>query len=100
MRYNNQDIITNKEGIKYYKNKIYPVIPFSETDDYIITTIGDRLDLLAYTYYNDSELYWIIYLANDNLSKGSIYIKPGTQLRVPTNINDIIKQYNEINQNR
>ena len=31
---------------RYYKGTKYPTIPLSETDIYVITTQGDRLDVL------------------------------------------------------
>ena len=42
----------------------YPNIPLQFSDNYVITTIGDRFDLLAQQYYNDSSLWWIISIAN------------------------------------
>ena len=44
MRYNNPEIKYTISGKRYYKRKTYPQIPFSDTDIYVITTIGDRLD--------------------------------------------------------
>ena len=77
---------TNK---KYYKNNIYPSIPFDETDLYIITREGDRLDLLAEQYYKSTDYWWVIATINNNITKGSLYPTPGTQLRIPQDINKI-----------
>lgn len=77
---------TNK---KYYKNNIYPPIPFDETDLYIITREGDRLDLLAEQYYKLTDYWWVIATINNNITKGSLYPTPGTQLRIPQDINKI-----------
>ena len=55
-RYNNKTILRTDQGKPYYKGKQYPNIPLSENDIYVITTIGDRLDSLAYSYYRDSDL--------------------------------------------
>lgn len=79
---------TNK---KYYKNNIYPSIPFDETDLYIITREGDRLDLLAEQYYGSTDYWKIIATINNNITKGSLYPTPGTQLRIPQDINKIIR---------
>jgi hypothetical protein len=84
-------------GKRYYKGKIYPDIPYSETDEYIITTIGDRLDSIAYSYYNDAELWWVISVANNNITNGSMFPIPGTQLRVPTNINSVLNLFDQVN---
>jgi hypothetical protein len=84
-------------GKRYYKGKIYPDIPYSDTDEYIITTIGDRLDSIAYSYYNDAELWWVISVANNNITNGSMFPIPGTQLRVPTNINNVLNLFDQVN---
>lgn len=91
MRYINPVIKTTVSGKTYYKRKTYPQIPFSETDVYVITTIGDRLDTIAYSYYNDPELWWIIAVANNNVTKGSLYPTPGTQLRIPVDYNQVLR---------
>jgi nucleoid-associated protein YgaU len=96
-RYENPTIKYTLQGKRYYKQKYYPNIPLSETDDYVVTTIGDRLDSLAYSYYNDSTLWWIISAANNNVTRGSLFPEPGTQLRIPTNINSVISLYNQYN---
>lgn len=99
MRYNRDDIkiLNNK---KYYKSKLYPVIPYSDKDEYIITTVGDRLDLLAYQYYNDTSLWKIIAIANNNIPNDSMHLTPGLQIRIPTNINDIIENFKDLNKNK
>lgn len=96
-RYNNNIIYKNVKGKQYYKGKIYPDIPFSDTDDYIIATIGDRLDLIAYNYYNDASLWWVISVANNHITKGSLFPSPGVQLRVPTDINSVMQLFDQIN---
>jgi hypothetical protein len=97
MRYENPTIKTTNTGRQYFKQKFYPNIPLSETDDYIITTIGDILDTLDYSYYRDSTLWWVISMANNNITKGSLFPEPGTQLRIPTNLNAVISLYTQYN---
>lgn len=85
-------------GSTYYRTTFYPEIPLSENDIYVLTDFGDRLDLLANQFYNDVSLYWIIVAANpDKVNFGSISLPPGTQLRIPININDILISYNNLN---
>lgn len=98
-RYSGIKIIANNLGRRYYVNNIYPDIPVSIDDMYIIPNTGDRLDLLAYNYYNDSSLYWVIASANE-LPGDSLIPPPGIQLRIPASIEDIKNQYNSINANR
>lgn len=97
MRYDNSTINKNSDGKRYYKGKIYPDIPYLATDNYIITTIGDRLDTLADSYYKDPELWWVISVANNNITKGSIFPSPGTQLRIPVDINYVLQLFDELN---
>ena len=99
-RYDNATILKTTQDKSYLKGKFYPNIPVSEFDNYIITTIGDRLDLLAYRYYGDSTLWWVISMANNNVTKGFLYPEPGTQLRVPTDINSVIRDFNNFNNAR
>jgi hypothetical protein len=97
MRYDKNIIYKTSSGKRYYKGKIYPDIPYSDTDEYIITTIGDRLDSISYSYYNDAELWWVISVANNNITNGSMFPIPGTQLRVPTNINSVLNLFDQVN---
>jgi hypothetical protein len=99
-RYDNPTIEYTSQGKRFLKQKYYPNIPLSSTDEYVITTIGDRLDSLAYSYYRDSTLWWIISAANNNVTKGSLFPEPGTQLRIPTNINSVLSLYNQYNTTR
>jgi len=99
-RYENTPIRYTSQGKRYWKQKFYPNVPLSETDEYVITTIGDRLDSLAYSYYRDSTLWWVIAMANNNITKGSLFPEPGTQLRIPTNINTVLSLYNQYNTTR
>ena len=100
MRYNKPTLNLTTAGKRYYKSKIYPSIPFFEDDVYVITTSGDRLDNIAYSYYGNAELWWIISIANNNITKGSLFPEPGTQLRIPTNINTVLSLYNQYNTTR
>jgi nucleoid-associated protein YgaU len=99
-RYDNPTILRTQQGVPYEKGKQYPNIPLSASDVYIVTTIGDRLDYLAYRYYNDSELWWIIAAANNNATRGSLFPVPGTQLRIPTNLNSVLTLFNKFNKAR
>jgi hypothetical protein len=86
-----------KPGIQYRKTVMYPTISPSENDTYLITTAGDRYDVLAQKYYNDASLWWVIACSNDTLEKNSLYPPVGVQLRVPANIGEILTRYRQIN---
>lgn len=97
-RYDNSIVLkTENTNRPYYKGKFYPNIPLSESDVYVITTVGDRLDNLAYQYYRDATLWWVIAMANNNTTKGALYPQPGTQLRIPTDISSVLNQYRQFN---
>jgi hypothetical protein len=102
-RYSNSTILkTEFTNRPYYKGKFYPNIPLTENDVYVITTVGDRLDSLAFSYYGNANLWWIISIANNNITKGALYPEPGTQLRIPdpSNVNSSIESFNQFNQAR
>ena len=81
---------------KYLGSVIYPKIKPSDNDTYIISQSSDRLDVLALKYYNDQTLWWIIATAN-NLNDASYSIEAGKQLRIPSNLNRILNDFEKIN---
>jgi hypothetical protein len=82
-----------------FVNNIYPDIPPAEGDLYVITTLGDRLDLIAQDYYGDVSFWWVLASAN-SLPGDSIYPPIGMQLRIPSNLQGVISQYKIVNANR
>lgn len=92
-RYQNiEQVKYQATGSEYYTNNIYPDIPYSNNDDYVITVLGDRLDLLAFDFYGDTSYWWVIASANA-LPGDSLYLEPGMQLRIPVDLAGIINQY-------
>ena len=90
--------IIGYDGQTRFKNMILPTIPKTKLDLYVITVIGDRLDLLAKSYYNDVNLWWVISSANpDIIRKDSYALKPGMEIRIPNNIQGIIEAFEELN---
>lgn len=99
-RYGNTNIVKNKQlGSRYYANNVYPDIPYSENDTYLISTMGDRLDLYALDFYNDDSL-WVFISSANNLPGDSLYPPIGTQIRIPANITSVINNYKSVNVNR
>lgn len=96
-RYSNIQSQLRYDGKRVYKSVIYPIIPLSITDIQIISNEGDYLDTLAYKYYGDPTLYFIIALANPGLGKGRFSIPVGTILRIPIDVNSIINNFNNLN---
>ena len=89
------DLDTNN---RYYKNIEYPPIPEDVNDIYIISKSTDRLDLLAFDYYKNSQLWWIISKANpDKVRRDSLFLDPGFQIRIPMDIRSIYEEYDKLN---
>ena len=87
-----------KDGVR--GTTVYRVPPESADDLYVITTVGDRFDLLAQQFYSDSEYWWIIASANPTVRRDSISITPGTQLRIPGSLAETLRFYENANTNR
>lgn len=96
-RYSGIERYKTEEGKTYQGSTRYPEIPENENDIYVITTYGDRLDLLADQYYQDWSLYWIIASANPKLPFDSLYPTLGVQLRIPSDPESIINSFNNLN---
>lgn len=97
-RYESTPIKTRWDGKRTYFTTQYPKIEPSDTDIIVISTEADYLDSLAYKYYGDPTLWWIIALVN-NLGKARMSVPSGLQIRVPTSINDILVNFNNLNAN-
>jgi nucleoid-associated protein YgaU len=97
-RYTEQTITTGSNASQMYTTTKYQKIPLSFEDIFVITTIGDRLDVLADQYYNDSTLWWVISMANDQLDQSSYYVEPGIQLRIPANLAGILSNFKVLNE--
>ena len=82
-----------------HRTSFNPLIERKDSDQFIRTRAGDRLDSLAHEFYQDVSFWWIIATAN-HLGKGSFAIAPGTKLRIPQDIIQIVDEYEKFNQQR
>lgn len=99
-RYQNTSTIKNSpRGIPFYVNSVYPDIPLSDNDSYVITTLGDRMDLMAQDFYGDTGYWWVIASAN-SLPGDSLFPPIGMQLRLPADLQSIMSKYNQTNKVR
>jgi phage tail protein X len=90
---------TKIDGKVVYKTSRYPEIPLSPDDIYVYTVQGDRFDILAQQFYQDSSLWWVISIANANiLNQSSLVIPGGIQIRIPASYIDVVRSFNSINQ--
>ena len=85
----------DKSGIRVLTTTYYPEIPINNSDIFIYTKEGDRLDTLAHRYYGDDTLWWIIAKANG--IRGKMGLEVATPLRIPGNITTIIEKFIHIN---
>lgn len=96
--YENIEILKTTTGKRYYKNIKYPTIPLDDNDLYVITTEGDRYDLLARNYYKgDSSLWRVISIANPSLPQDTIFPPIGIQIRIPADPYTVIENFNRLN---
>lgn len=94
-RYSTARIIKDTSSKRYFNTIIIPAPELDSNDIFIETTTQDRLDRLAYIFYEDETLWWLIATAN-GLGKGTYIVPPNTRLRIPTKTNI---QQNIINTN-
>lgn len=74
----------NFNGVEFWGPTNYPDIPFSNDDTYIQLTQNQarRLDLLAFEFYGNSQLMWIILQANNLDLPNQVF--DGMVLRLPS----------------
>ena len=92
MRYDTNIIKNRTDGNEVYIPKILPTIYPSSFDIIIATETGDRLDTLAFQYYEDPTLWWIIASAN-NIHNAPLGFEEGTVLRIPQNYISILRNF-------
>ena len=100
----------NDRSKKVYNTIIYPKIERMIEDIYVDIIVEDRLDNIAYQYYNDVTLWWIMAQANKvdraanygitsamdwGIGKGSLFVEPGQRIRIPhpDRVGDILDEY-------
>lgn len=93
------EIIDEIGGFRKLRSTIYPTIDQKDDDIIIVTNVGDRLDTLAYRYYGDVTMWWIIAQAN-HMGKGSFNVPAGTKLRIPKDFESIMEDLEIVNQSR
>jgi hypothetical protein len=82
-----------------YETTVIPDFISRDTDYYIISREGDRLDSLSQQFYERPDYWWIIAQAN-GIGKGSLAIAPGMQIRIPFPINDWVTELQEAQEMR
>lgn len=93
-RYTNNESKKTIDGREVYRAKIYPNISLRDDDIYVATETGDRLDTLAFQFFGDSSLWWVIASAN-NIHNAVFGFEDGTILRIPRNYITILNNFNK-----
>ena len=96
-RYSSTPQRLNKKGQRVLVSTLYPAIPLSDEDEFIYPKDGDRLENIAFKYYKDVSLWWIIAKAN-GLGKGRTVLNPNFQIRIPGNLPKILANFDAINE--
>jgi hypothetical protein len=89
------NVFKRYDGKRVFRTTRYPKIPVNINDIYIVANETDYLDSLAYRFYRDSTLWWVIAQANG--IKATLKAPTGVQIRIPQNIDDIIARFNREN---
>lgn len=93
-RYENNEKKKTFDGKEVLRTRIYPNIPLRDDDVYVMTETGDRLDTLAWQYYENPTFWWIIASAN-NIHDAPLGLKDGTILRIPQNYLAILTEFSK-----
>jgi len=70
-------------GVTFWDLLEVPPIPVQGDDQQYTVIMGDRVDTLAYNFYGDPTLWWVIALAND-LEMLPTELNIGQVLRIPS----------------
>ena len=101
-RYQSISITKNDTGIPSTSGKTmyvptyYPTIEAQPDDSYILTGVTDRLDNIAFDFYGDATLWWVIAMVND-LEGDSIYPPTGVYLRIPKDLSGLLSKFDQSN---
>ena len=86
---NSKTTFDRKKSFKKYDTTYYAGVPKNNTDIYVTTQAGDRLDNLAFQFYGDPTLWWFIARVN-HIS--TMNLEPGLSLRIPSSARNIVNR--------
>lgn len=83
-RYANQPVVVlaNADG-SYSPTVFRGAVGLPPTFLHYELQMGDRFDILAFKFYQDSTLHWVIADANPEIFFPGGLLKPGTTIRIP-----------------
>ena len=95
MRYKSTKLNSLGNGKRALRTTLLPRIKKRSSDTYLVIVERTRLDHLAYKFYENPNHWWILAAANN--VAGTMYIQPGTQIRIPRALSEILVDHNKIN---
>ncbi len=91
---------TKKDNQSRWLVSRLPNIPTQDSDRFIFSREGDRLDSIANEFYQDPRFWWVIAEANPGLGHGTLNVSPGRQLRIPFPIDNLLDLIQEAEENK
>jgi len=91
---------TKKDNQSRWLVSRLPNIPEQDSDRFIFSREGDRLDSIANEFYDDPRFWWVIAESNPGLGHGTFSIPPGRQLRIPFPIDNLLDLIQEAEENK
>lgn len=82
-RYQNLEAKVLPDGRTVYKPARPSLVRQSITDAVVYANERDRLDIIAQNIYGDAQQWWRLAAINRR-ANGSLHLKPGTEIRIPT----------------
>jgi len=71
------------DGIEHFDTLNLPEIPVQKDDTQYTVVGGDHIDKLAFKFYGNAVLWWVLAVAND-LELLPVDLVPGMVLRIPS----------------
>lgn len=96
MRYKYTSTEKRFDGKEVYKTTLYPNIPENDNDMYVTVSDNQFLDNISKKYYGNESYWWVIALAN-NITGGKLSVPIGKQLRIPSNLEKILQDFENLN---
>ena len=95
-RYKFTKLLKDPNGVRFRSVTDYTKIFRKDSDITYYTKFDDSYSTLAYRFYDDVSLWWIIARANEGF-KGNLRLPVGTKLNIPTEIGDILSELERLN---
>jgi nucleoid-associated protein YgaU len=93
-RYNNYCSKQSIDGTEFTNGMVFQSINYTGSVIVHKVEVGQTLDIVSYTYYDNSEYWWVIAMVNSIINP--FCIPPGTELIIPVDIRTITRSIETI----